>query len=145
MLFNKIRVERVIIYAICVTSALDVAAEGELCHSKCHWLSWESWSHCSESCGGNGTRSRNRPLCCPHDEDKDTCVKNCGHSNNDAYNRESCGICFNDGVFNWTEYVCHCKERFFGHCCEESKYRSDLMYNLVNIFSDYILKSFVSS
>lgn len=87
----------------------------------CEWDPWQSWSSCTETCGGGYQRRErkvwhyDRPDC----EGFEACA-----TSDMAYDYRGCNsFCMNDGTFVDTDYYgyCTCKTGNRGSCCEESK------------------------
>ncbi|KAH3774607.1 hypothetical protein DPMN_175989 [Dreissena polymorpha] len=96
------------------------------CQQACTWLSWESWSSCSETCGP-GWQTRMRGVSCnliaEMRRNKD-CITECG-INADWRDRQECNdFCYNGGsIWQWGS-GCDCRDGYYGSCCENGKYVS---------------------
>lgn len=113
-----------------VASSFIYSAEGRCSGGarECQWISWKSWSSCSESCGG-GRRYRSRPACCDADSSFDQCMKDCNMDSSDASESGSCNeICYHgnfhhDNSLSFSYGHCICKPEYGGDCCDIGKLR----------------------
>lgn len=87
----------------------------------CRWDSWQSWSSCTETCGG-GYQRRERKVWVydtPECGDFEACA-----TSDMAYDYGGCNrFCMNGGTFVDTDYNdhCTCMTGNKGSCCEQSK------------------------
>ncbi|KAI0221218.1 hypothetical protein LSAT2_027369 [Lamellibrachia satsuma] len=88
--------------------------ESSPCPTRCEWISWNSWSACSATCGG-GRRTRDRELCCSVDWNVDQCLSNCGLSRSGFHDSSTCNEDCSYGDYSGGR--CHCYSGHYGTCC----------------------------
>lgn len=96
----------------------------------CKWVTWDSWSDCSASCGG-GIRYRSRLIRFKNDPKcgVENCVKGGGRE---------CRYC-NTKCYHGTysDNGCSCHSGWTGSCCSNRK------YFVTYIFGEYLLHIFI--
>ena len=97
---------------------IPVVPSGEPCSVQCDWLSWNTWSNCTESCGG-GHRVRYRSLCCPtYLGSWHACVDFCGHQSSDGQEDGYCNEFCENGGTHTRLHGCSCSYGYIGGCCQ---------------------------
>ncbi|VDI69258.1 Hypothetical predicted protein [Mytilus galloprovincialis] len=87
---------------------------------RCNLSQWGHWSNCTSYCGGGGTSTRFKTLCCnPSYKTIEKCAADCNVTAKEYIENRVCGRTCVNGVFRQNE--CQCPQRFTGKCCESGK------------------------
>lgn len=86
---------------------------------ECDTGSWSQWSKCSRSCGGGGTQTRNRKLCCPPTATTyKQCAGICNKTLTSLTGHRTCGSNCYHGHYNASQNMCQCDANYTGTCCK---------------------------
>ncbi|XP_053383095.1 von Willebrand factor A domain-containing protein 2-like [Mercenaria mercenaria] len=118
-------VRSVLYFCLILAVAFELSCGQLQCSEICEWITWSSWSECSNTCGG-GYRNRSRAFCCDSrlSSNKTACFEDCGIDitffNNGITETSNCSeFCHNGGSYSPSGNGCQCLNRTFRYCCEE--------------------------
>ncbi|KAL4232050.1 hypothetical protein ACF0H5_009628 [Mactra antiquata] len=90
------------------------------CDNRCEWLPWDSWSTC---CGGYGSQTRSRHLCCKISYTSEECLRDCDKQDSGHYDHRQCqnNECYNGGTYRNNHNGCDCLWNYYGTCCRTER------------------------
>ena len=130
---------KILLPMICFVTIIEGPISSKWKECGCSWVSWESWSACTKTCGG-GIQQRMRQV---RNDDTPNCTNFTACATNDmGWETQACHTtCYGGGVY--TKYAppvssyyghCVCPLGRKGSCCENSKYIHYFIFHLTQKF-----------